>query len=414
MNVHIITIGDEILIGQIIDTNSAWMAQQLNLVGAQVVGITTVSDTHDAIIEGLTNASKGADVILMTGGLGPTKDDITKKTLAEYFNTDFIFHQETWDRIERLFAKWGRKTTEAHREQCFMPGNATILKNKMGTAPGMWFDENGKIYVSMPGVPYEMKYLMEYEVIPNLRLKFPGKPIAHRTILTVGEGESRLAKRIEPFENSLPKNLKLAYLPGLGQVRLRISGTDDDESNLLKQLDEKAEELKAMIPEFIFGFERDTLQAAVGRILKEKNLTLATAESCTGGYLAHKITSIPGSSAYFMGSIIAYSNEVKVAQLGVQKSTLEAHGAVSKETVTEMVTGALKSLKTDIAVATSGIAGPDGGTEEKPVGTIWMAVGNNEKIITQKINVGKDRVKNIEFSSVQALNLVRKFVLKNY
>lgn len=410
MNIHIVTIGDEILIGQIVDTNSAWMAQELNLIGAHVVGITTVSDSKESILEGIENAAKNADVILMTGGLGPTKDDITKKTLADYFGAGMEFHQETWERIERLFEKWGRSWTPAHKEQCFMPTNALIMKNKMGTAPGMWFEEKGKVYASMPGVPYEMKYLMEFEIIPKLKEKFPGKPIAHRTVLTVGEGESRLAKRIENFEDNLPENLKLAFLPGLGQVRLRITGTDDDEAHLNELLDQKVEELNGLIPKFIFGYGKDTLEAAVGRNLKEKGLTIATAESCTGGFLAHKITSIPGSSSYFMGSVLSYSNEVKMNQLKVKKETLEAHGAVSEETVTEMVRGALDLLKTDIAVATSGVAGPGGGTPEKPVGTVWLAVGNREKIVARKLNIGKDRMRNIEYSSGQALNLVRLFL----
>jgi nicotinamide-nucleotide amidase len=259
-----------------------------------------------------------------------------------------------------------------------------------------------------------MKYLMEYEVMPRLKEKFPGKPIAHRTILTVGEGESRLAKRMERFEKDLPKNLKLAYLPGLGQVRLRISGTGDNEQILNAHLDEKVEEVKTLIPEFIFGFGTDKLEAAVGRVLNGKELTIATAESCTGGFLAHKITSISGSSAYFMGSVLAYSNEVKMNQLSVKEETLKAYGAVSEETVREMVGGILSLLKTDIGVATSGIAGPSGGTEEKPVGTVWIAVGNREKIITRKLIIGKDRLKNIEYSTVQALNMVREFVIAGY
>ncbi len=410
MDIHIITIGDEILIGQIVDTNSAWMAQQLNLIGAHVVGISTVGDGREEILEGLEHASKNADVILITGGLGPTKDDVTKKVLAEYFDTGFVFHQETWDRIVRMFERWGRSYTEAHRQQCFMPQNALIMKNKMGSAPGMWFEENGKVYASMPGVPFEMKYLMEFEIIPKLKEKFPGKPIAHRTVLTVGEGESRLAKRIEDFESNLPENIKLAFLPGLGQVRLRLTGYSEDEIKLNEQLDEKVEALKGLIPEFIFGYDRDNLEAAIGRKLREKGLTLATAESCTGGYVAHKITAIPGSSDYFMGSVIAYSNDIKMKQLGVQETTLKEHGAVSEQTVREMVQGTLHLLKTDIAIATSGIAGPGGGTPEKPVGTVWLAVGNKDKVEARKLQIGKDRMKNIQFSTVQALDMLRRFI----
>ncbi|RMG79726.1 MAG: competence/damage-inducible protein A [Bacteroidetes bacterium] len=410
MKVSILTIGDEILIGQIVDTNSAWMAQQLNLIGARVIRILTVGDTREAILEGLKETAADADIILMTGGLGPTKDDITKKTLAEYFGTDMVFHQETWERIVRLFERWGIQTTDAHREQCFMPRNAIIMKNKMGTAPGMWFESGGKVFVSMPGVPYEMKYLMENEVLPRIKKRFVGQPIVHRTIRTVGEGESRLAKRIEDFENALPENCKLAYLPGIGQVRLRLTATGPNEAALEKMLDEQVEKLKSLIPELIFGYGTDTLEAAVGRLLRDKKRHLATAESCTGGFLAHKITSVPGSSDYFKGSIIAYANEAKIALLGVSPQTLQTHGAVSEQTVREMVAGAIRALKTDLAVATSGIAGPGGGTPEKPVGTVWIAVGDGHRIETRKLNIGKDRLKNIEFSTVQALNMIRLFV----
>lgn len=414
MKVHIITIGDEILIGQVIDTNSAWMAQQLNNSGARVIEITTVSDTKEAIKNAMKIASVEADVILLTGGLGPTKDDLTTKAIADFFDVDLVFHQGTWEKIQKLFERWGRDYTPAHKEQCFMPANATILNNKMGTAPGMWIEEKGKVFVSMPGVPYEMKYLMEAEVIPKLIAQFEQKPIEHRTILTVGEGESRLAHRMEDFENSLPENIKLAYLPGLGSVRLRLTGIDSDENVLNNVLDNKVEEIKKLIPEFIFGYETETLESAVGKLLKEKNLMLSTAESCTGGKVAHKITSVSGSSAYFMGSVIAYDNRVKMAQLNVKEQTLIQHGAVSEETVKEMVIGALDLLKTDIAVSISGIAGPNGGTPEKPVGTIWLAVGNHKKIQTKKLQLSKDRLKNIEYSAVQALNMIRVFVLANY
>lgn len=411
MNVHIITIGDEILIGQIVDTNSAWMAQQLNLIGADVQEISSVNDTESGILKGLESA-KPADVVLITGGLGPTKDDITKKVLANYFGSELVFHQPTWNRIEKMFQKWGRDTTPAHRQQCFMPETAKILFNKMGSAPGMWFESEGRVYVSMPGVPYEMKYLMEFEVLPKLKAKFPGKPIAHRTILTVGEGESRIARRIEKIEENLPEHIKLAFLPSLGSVRLRLSGIGEDETLLNSELDAKVEEVQNAIPELIYGFGNDNLETALGRMLVEKKLTLATAESCTGGFLAHKITSISGSSAYFQGSVIAYANAVKMNQLKVSKATLKQHGAVSKETVTEMVKGAINLLGTDIAIATSGIAGPGGGSPEKPVGTIWIAVGNKDKIKTKLLSTGKNRLKNIEYTSVYALSLLRDFLLE--
>lgn len=414
MNVHIITVGDEILIGQIVDTNSAWMAQQLNLIGARVISIHSVSDELAEIEKALDTGLKNADVILITGGLGPTKDDITKKALANFFSVEMVFHQPTYDRILRLFERWGRPSTISHREQCYMPANATILYNKMGTAPGMWFEYQGKVAVSMPGVPYEMKYLMEKEVLPSLASHFPGKPIAHRTILTVGEGEARIAARLARFEEGLSQNIKLAYLPGLGQVRLRLSATGDDAGAMQKALNTKAKELEELLAPFVFGYEGDTLETVVGKMLTQRAKTICTAESCTGGYLAHKITSVSGASTYFMGSIVAYSNAVKRKQLKVRQATLEKHGAVSEQTVVEMVKEALELFETDVAIAVSGIAGPSGGTAEKPVGTIWLAVGNGGVTKTLKLQIGKDRLKNIQYSTVRALDMLRCFLLEQY
>ena len=412
MTTNIITIGDEILIGQIIDTNSAWMAQQLNLQGVQVGTIITVSDEHEAITKAVDEALKTADLVLVTGGLGPTKDDITKKALADYFETGMYFHEPTHERIVKLFERWGRTPTESHKEQCYMPENATILFNKMGTAPGMWFESNGKVLVSMPGVPMEMKYLMEFEVLPKVNDRFPKMPILHRTILTVGDGESRIAKMIQSVEDNLPEGVKLAYLPGLGAVRLRLTAIGADEQVLQANLDAKVKEIEALIPHLIFGYDKQKLEEVVGQLLEERDLQLATAESCTGGYLAHQLTSVPGSSAYFKGSVVAYSNEIKEKCLNVQSETLQTHGAVSEETVIEMVEGALKLLETDVAVAISGIAGPGGGTPEKPVGTIWLAVGNKKNVKTQKLQLGKERLRNIQYTSTQALNMIRKFLLE--
>jgi len=412
MTTNIITIGDEILIGQIVDTNSAWMAQQLNLQGVQVGTIITVSDEHEAITNAVSEALKTADLVLVTGGLGPTKDDVTKKALADYFETDLYFHEPTYDRILRLFERWGRTPTESHKEQCYMPEKATVLFNKMGTAPGMWFESNGKVLVSMPGVPMEMKYLMEFEVLPRVNDRFPKIPILHRTILTVGDGESRIARMIQSVEDNLPEGVKLAYLPGLGAVRLRLTAVGPNEQALQSILDAKVKEVEALIPHLIFGYDKQTLEEVVGQLLKDRKLRLATAESCTGGYLAHQLTTIPGSSAYFKGSIVAYSNEIKEKCLEVKPETLKLHGAVSEETVIEMVKGALKLLEVDIAVATSGIAGPGGGTPDKPVGTIWMAVGNKKNVKTRKLQLGKERLRNIQYTSTQALNMIRKFLLE--
>ncbi len=412
MEAILLTIGDEILIGQIIDTNSAWMAEQLNLQGIRVREILSVSDTHEAITKGLQDALKQADLVLMTGGLGPTKDDITKKTLAEFFGVEMNFHVETYDRILRLFERWGREPTPAHREQCYMPANAIIMKNKMGTAPGMWMEQDGKVVVSMPGVPYEMKYLMEKEVLPRVKSHFPGKPIGHRTVLTIGEGESRIAARIADFEEELPENIKLAYLPGLGMVRLRLTALADSEAEVEEILAVQVAKLEALIPELIFGYGQEKLAEVVGQQLRTCGKSLATAESCTGGYVAHQITAIPGSSDYFRGSVVAYANEVKMGQLGVNEQTLVKHGAVSEATVTEMAQGALKALDADVAVAISGIAGPGGGTPDKPVGTIWLAVGDRERVQTRQLNLGKDRLKNIQYTGNQALNMIRKFLLE--
>lgn len=414
MNVNIVTVGDEILIGQIIDTNSAWIGQQLNLVGANVTAIHSVSDSVEGIRNALDTTLKQADVVLITGGLGPTKDDITKKTIADYFGADLIFHEPTWDRIQGMFKRWGRSTTPAHKDQCFMPSNATILFNKMGTAPGMWFEIDGKIIVSMPGVPYEMKYLMEFEVIPKLVEYFPGKPIAHRTILTVGEGESRIAARLEHIEQNLPPFIKLAYLPNLGNVRLRLSAIAENGEDIETALDQATQNIVDEIPELIYGYGTTTLEEAVGNLLKKQGLTLSTAESCTGGFLAHKITKIPGCSVYYKGSVVAYAYEAKQNLLDVKKETLEKYGAVSEETVKEMVLGVLKTLNTDIGISISGIAGPGGGTPDKPVGTVWLAIANKDHVETLKLQIGKDRLRNIQYTAVKGLDMIRQFVLKYY
>lgn len=418
MQVHLLTIGDEILIGQIVDTNSAWMSQQLNLCGFAVQGKSSVGDTRHAIIDGIEHAVSAADVVIMTGGLGPTKDDITKKTLAEMFGSDMRFHEETYTRIESYFVRIGRPISPAMRDQATLPDLATILPNKVGTAPGMWFERAGKVFISLPGVPFEMEYLMTHEVLPRLKTRFESSPIVHRTLLTAGEGESNIARRIEDFEDSLPANIKLAYLPALGQVRLRLSGTwpgtlnahAEDELNAL--LNAKKSELEAIIPDLVYGYEDESLQKVVGQILLAQGKQFGTAESCTGGYLAHLITSVPGASAYFPGAVVTYSYEMKTKLLGVRPDTLTRFGAVSEETVREMAKGALETLGADVTLAISGIAGPDGGTPDKPVGTVWMAVADQERIVTSKQIFGRDRLKNIQLTGTYGLNLVRKFLLK--
>lgn len=417
MTAHLLTIGDEILIGQIVDTNSAWMSRELTLRGVRVTGKSSVADTRQAIIEGVEHAAAAADVVIMTGGLGPTKDDITKTTLAEMFDCQMVFHPETYERIERYFQKIGRPVSPAMVGQATLPDRATLMVNKVGQAPGMWFERDGKVFISLPGVPFEMEYLMTHEVIPRLLTRFPTHPIAHRTLLTAGEGESNIARRIEAFEDALPSHIKLAYLPALGQVRLRLTGiwegepADNSEALLHQELDAKISELEAIIPDLVFGYEEETLQQVVGKILLAQNKQFGTAESCTGGYVAHLITTVPGSSAYFPGTVVTYSYEMKTKLLGVKPDTLARFGAVSEETVREMAQGALDTLEVNVAVAISGIAGPDGGTPEKPVGTVWMAVSDRERTVTAKYLFGRDRLKNIQLTGTYALNLVRRFLL---
>lgn len=417
MTAHLLTIGDEILIGQIIDTNSSWMSRQLNLAGIAVTGKSSVGDMRQDIIDGIIHASNLAPIVIITGGLGPTKDDITKKTLAEMFQSGMYFHQETYDRIVAYFEKIGRETPrEMATNQATLPEMAEILANKVGTAPGMWFEKDGKVVVSLPGVPFEMEYLITNEVLPRLKARFPGRPIAHRTLQTAGEGESNIARRIEAFEEALPAHIKLAYLPALGQVRLRLTGTclgevtPDSEDVLNVELDERIAALHAIIPDLVFGREEESLQEVVGALLLENGLQFGTAESCTGGYVSHLITGVPGASAYFKGAVVTYSNEMKINLLGVNPTTLDAFGAVSEETAREMVAGAIKTLGVDVAVAITGIAGPGGGTPEKPVGTVWIAVGDASRVVTRKMIFGRDRAKNIHMSGVYALNEVRKFL----
>ncbi len=407
MTAEIITIGDEILIGQIIDSNSAWMAQQLNFIGIKVKQITSVSDSETHIIEALNAAIQRADIILMTGGLGPTNDDLTKPTLCKYFNTGLRFDETAYRDIEALFKQRGREVTPLNRMQAEVPENCKTIYNKNGTAPGMWFEEKGKIFISLPGVPFEMKSMMTESVLPWLAGKFNLPPVIHRTILTQGIGESILADKIKEWENALPADLRLAYLPSVGMVRLRLSAVGEKKKTSA-EINSQIEKVLPLIDKYVFGFDDDTLQSRVGVELKKRNATLVATESCTGGYVAHLITSVPGSSAYFKGGIVSYSNEMKVDVLHVSADTLKKHGAVSEETVMEMAENAKRIFKTDYAVATSGIAGPDGGTQEKPVGTVWIAVATPDKIINRKLQLGNKRLHIIEVASQSVLHLLLK------
>jgi len=411
MLAEIITIGDELLIGQVVDTNSAWMAEQLNLIGIKVHQITSISDDQNHILTTLTEASKRAQLILITGGLGPTKDDITKQTLCKYFNTSLVFSEEAYINIDRLFGSRGVAVTELNRLQAMVPDNCRVIPNPNGTAPGMWFEQGGCIYISMPGVPFEMKGIMEQEIIPQLMDKL-NKVIIHRTILTEGAGESHLASLIEPWEDSLPSFIKLAYLPQPGMVRLRLTAYGTNRTELQAAIDKAEKELYNYTGNYIFGFDDDTLESVVGTLLRNNNMTLSTAESCTGGNIAQLITSISGSSDYFKGSIVAYSNEIKELILGVPHQTLVDYGAVSEQTVKAMAEGIRSRFSTDYAIAVSGIAGPGGGTSEKPVGTTWIAIATPSKTIARKFLLGEHRGRNIRKASMAALNLLRMQLLE--
>ena len=405
----IVTIGDELLIGQVIDTNSSWIAQQLNFIGIKVEERVSVADDANAIRATLDRLLQRVDYIFITGGLGPTKDDITKHTLTQYFGDVLVNHQPSLDNIERMFKAYGRTVNPVNVQQAMLPSKARIVVNKNGTAAGMWFQKEGKSVISMPGVPYEMKGMMSDEILPSIQQE-NNITIYHKTICTQGIGESWLAERIEEIENELPAYIKLAYLPAPAQVRLRLSAygeAKESELNIfLKRIVER-------VGDYVYGFDTDTLPVVIGRILRDKGNTLAVAESCTGGYISHLITSIPGSSAYFKGAVVSYANEIKINQLNVEEDLLHKHGAVSKEVVEQMALGALKNLKSDFAMATSGIAGPDGGSAEKPVGLVWIAVASKDGIFSKEFKFGDNRERTILMASLTAMNLLRKeFLIK--
>ncbi|HWA32521.1 MAG TPA: competence/damage-inducible protein A [Cyclobacteriaceae bacterium] len=404
---ELLTIGDEILYGQIVDTNSQWMSFELDKVGIKVVRKTSIGDTESEILGALAEAEKRADIILITGGLGPTSDDLMKPCLAKYFNCELKMHEEALVEVTEFFKSRGRELTEVNRQQAALPVCCTKITNAIGTAPGMWFERNGKVFMSMPGVPHEMKLMMKDRVIPKLLKTFTLPTIIHKVIRTCGIGESFLAEKISGWEKSLPSHIKLAYLPSLGEVKLRLTGFGDDAAKLRKEIDDLSEKLLPIVGEYIFGYDDESLEEAIGRLLRSKKMTLAIAESCTGGYLSHMITSVPGSSEYFIGSMIPYAYEIKMRQLGVKPETLEKYGAVSEPTISEMANVVRARFNTDIGVATSGIAGPGGATPDKPVGTVWIAYSDKFQTVTKKLQLSKDRAINIRMASVLVLNLIR-------
>lgn len=413
MKAEIITIGDELLIGQVVDTNSAWLAQQLNKIGIEVIQRVAVGDNKDDILSALSAAEQRSNIICITGGLGPTKDDVTKECLCKYFQTRLVQNKEVFEWIESIFKRRNIPLLDVNIQQSFVPETCEVLFNHHGTAPGMWFNKNNKVFISMPGVPYEMQGIFSQYALPKIKATFNLPAIYHRTIQTISIGESFLAKKIEHIENALPPYIKLAYLPSVGMVRLRLSAFGNNQSQLEEEVNQIVMQLYEAVGNYIFGEGDDTIQQVVGMLLNDKQATLSIAESCTGGYVSHLITSVPGSSNYFMGSIVSYDNSVKIKELGVSEETLKNFGAVSEACVTEMAKGIRKKFNTTYAIATSGIAGPGGGTPEKPVGTVWIAVCNKHNTVAKTFNMGDNRERTIQRTALTALDMLRKFILSD-
>ena len=407
MKAHVITIGDEILIGQILDSNSKWLAGLLNLSGIKVQQITSISDDANHIKTTLQQSIGTYDLVLLTGGLGPTKDDLTKNTLAEFFGTKLIYYPDVDKRVKHLLALRGIEANEMNKSQAYLPENAKIFPNYNGTASGMWFEKDNTVVVSMPGVPFEMKKMFEEEIFPEIKRRFPTKSIFYKTVMTQGIVESHLAMRIREWEENLPSFIKLAYLPQPRIVRLRLTAQGNDKKILEDAIEKEINKLRNILPDAIFGYNDITLEEVIGSLLQKKKATLSTAESCTGGYVAHLITSIPGSSNYFKGTVVSYANMIKTDILGVDKNTIEKKGAVSQDVVEQMATNIKNIFNTDYAIGISGIAGPSGGTPEKPVGTVWIAVATPDTVISQKFLFGEHRGRNIRRSALQALNMLR-------
>ncbi|WP_343636452.1 competence/damage-inducible protein A [Fluviicola sp.] len=408
INVEIISIGDELLIGQTINTNASWMGAQLAVSGIKVSNVVTISDTREAITGALAQAHKRSQVVLITGGLGPTKDDITKQVLCEYFHTKLVLDERVLHHVESFFIKRNRPMLEVNKMQAMVPEACEVLFNEQGTAPGMWFEQDDTIFVSMPGVPYEMRHLMEAHVIPRLTAKYPLKKLIQRTYLTQGIGESFLAEKVSDWENQLrEEGLDLAYLPSPGMVKLRISSASGNQERVAHF----GEELKKRIPAYLYGEEEETLPEVVGKLLQNAGETIGTVESCTGGSIMAALTSVSGSSGYVQGGLITYSNDLKMKLAHVSAGTLEDFGAVSEETVLEMSAGGKKELGVDWCISVSGIAGPLGGSDEKPVGTVWIAIDGPKQKVSRKFLFGTDRQRTVQMTVLTALNLLRCEIL---
>jgi len=404
---EILAIGDELLYGQIIDTNSHWLSQEMDKIGVRVVRKTTVGDNRDSILAAFKSAEQRADIILMTGGLGPTNDDLTKPLLAEYFGCELVLFPEALEAVRSFFERRGRELTELNKLQAHLPSKCTYVPNELGTAPGMWFQANSKIWMSMPGVPHEMKKITSDHVIPKIKNQFKLPQIYHKVIKTVGIGESWLADLIKDWEKELPEHIKLAYLPSLGQVRLRLTAFGEEQEQLINDVEKEILKVTPRIEKYIYGYNQEKLEEAIGRLLKLHGKKVALAESCSGGYISHLITSIPGSSDYFQGALIPYHNRFKNRILNVDADILKEKGAVSEETVIQMAEQIRNLFEAEFGLASSGIAGPSGGWAEKPVGTVWIACAMDGKTVTKKLQLTQDRMLNIQLTGVAVLNLLR-------
>lgn len=410
---EIITIGDEILYGQILDTNTQWISFELDKLGIKTIRKSSIGDSDEEITAILNEAKLRADVVFITGGLGPTKDDLTKKVLADFFQCSLEMNVDALNDVTNFFLKRGRELTDINRDQALLPTKAHFIPNKQGTAPCMWFDEFGVIWVSMPGVPFEMKAIMENEVIPKLVSHFKTPVIYHKVIKTIGIGESYLSELIQDWESSLPAHIKLAYLPSLGIVKLRLTVFGEDIEKLKIEVEKQIDALRPLINSYIFGYNKDEISEVVGHLLINNMATIAVAESCTGGHLAHQFTSVAGSSEYFAGGVISYSNQIKRDVLHVSESIFKIDGAVSEACVIAMAQGIRSKFKVNFGIATSGIAGPSGGSIEKPVGTVWIALASEGEVITRKLQLGGNRLQNIHMTSLNSLNLIRRYLLKD-
>jgi len=415
MKAAIVTIGDEILIGQIVDTNSGFIAKSLDKIGIETYEMLSISDNKQHILDTFSLLQNKVEVVIITGGLGPTKDDITKHTLCEYFEDTLVRNTDVENHVIELIERaLGREASQINKDQALVPSQCTVLHNQVGTAPGMWIKKENTVFISLPGVPYEMKYLIENQVIPKLVQEYQRPYIIHKTILTYGQGESHVAERIEDWENQLPECIKLAYLPSPGRVRLRLTARGTNKQQLEDTVAENVKSLDAIIHDIIVGFEEeDTIEVVLGRILKEKQLTVATAESCTGGKIAQLFASVPGASTYFKGSVVCYATEVKMNVLGISKDLIAQHSVVSKEVASAMALSVQKIMQTDYAIATTGNAGPTKGDADAELGTVCIALATPNGVIVEEFNFGQPREKVIDRAVIKSLELLQKEILKN-